>query len=112
MSLKPVLFEPSGRVWFSLRRASHSMLVGYDGKTWIDYAIADETNSVSGECATDGRMNEGRANRFAGGTAWFIMAGECCVSTASIGPIRRCRTVRKSPQAQIIGGITTKFGLR
>ena len=73
--IEPVLFEPSGRVWFSLRRAGHSMLVGYDGKTWTDYAIADKTNDVSGECATDGRLNEGRANRYAGGAAWFIMRG-------------------------------------
>ena len=74
-AIEPVLFEPSGRVWFSLRRENHSMLVGYDGKTWTDYAIADKTNRVSGECATDGRLNEGRANRFAGGAAWFIMGG-------------------------------------
>jgi hypothetical protein len=73
--IEPVLFEPSGRVWFSLRRAGHSMLVGYDGKTWTDYAIADNMNDVSGECATDGRLNEGRANRYAGGAAWFIMQG-------------------------------------
>jgi hypothetical protein len=73
--IEPALFEPSGRVWFTLRRASHSMLVGYDGKTWTDYTIADDTNCISGECATDGRLNEGRANRFAGGAAWFIMVG-------------------------------------
>ena len=74
-AIEPVLFEPSGRVWFSLRLANQSMLVGYDGKTWIEYAIADRTNDVSGVCATDGRLNEGRANRFAGGAAWFIMGG-------------------------------------
>lgn len=74
-NIEPVLFEPSGRVWFSLRRADYSMLVGYDGKTWTDYAIADKTNDVCGVCATDGRLNEGLANRFAGGAAWFIMGG-------------------------------------
>ena len=51
------------------------MLVGYDGKTWTEYTMVDETNTVTGECATDGRLNEGRANRFAGGAAWFIMGG-------------------------------------
>ena len=74
-AIEPVLFEPSGRAWFSLRREDHPMLVCYDGNTWIDYAIADKMNSISGEYSTNGRLNEGRANRFAGGAAWFITGG-------------------------------------
>ncbi len=70
--IEPLLFEPGGRVWFSLSRAGHSMLLGYDGKEWIERPILDKGESISGHCVTRGGLLEGRANRFAGGAAWFI----------------------------------------
>jgi hypothetical protein len=66
------LFEPGGRVWFSFRSGSHMMLLGYDGKNWTDYTFLQGGDMISGHCATRGALLEGRANRFAGGTAWFI----------------------------------------
>jgi hypothetical protein len=67
-----VLFEPGGRVWFSFSSTPHMMLLGYDGKNWTDYTILQGGDLISGHCATRGALLEGRANRFAGGTAWFI----------------------------------------
>jgi hypothetical protein len=66
------LFEPGGRVWFFLPR--QSLLLGYDGKTWIDHPLPDVNDRVIGYCLTRGGCTAGRANRFARDTAWFICA--------------------------------------
>ena len=70
--IEPALFEPGGRVWFSLCPVGHLLLLGYDGKEWTEYTILDPGGSITGRCPTRGELLEGRTNRFAGGTAWFI----------------------------------------
>jgi tetratricopeptide (TPR) repeat protein len=65
-----VLFEPGRRVWFHLRELG--LLLGYDGKQWVQHAIADREDEIVGRCLTRGGLIEGAANRFAGGAAWFI----------------------------------------
>jgi hypothetical protein len=70
--VEPVLFEPGGRVWFSFVQAGHLLLAGYDGREWTDYAMADRNDRITGRCPTRGGLLEGRANRCAGGRAWFI----------------------------------------
>lgn len=72
VDIEPALFEPGGRVWFSLSSVGHLLLLGYDGKQWTEYTVLDSSRSISGRCPTRGGLLEGRANRFAGGTAWFI----------------------------------------
>jgi hypothetical protein len=66
------LFEPGGRVWFFLPQ--HCLLLGYDGKDWLDYVIPDTRDRVVGCCPTRGGFTAGRANRFAQGAAWFVCA--------------------------------------
>jgi hypothetical protein len=66
------LFEPGGRVWFFLPQ--HCLLLGFDGKTWIDYVIPDTHDRVIGYCPTRGSCTGGRANRFAQNAAWFVCA--------------------------------------
>lgn len=67
-----VLFEPGGRVWFAFNSDGHMALLGYDGRSWTDYVIHHGDDMIAGHCATRGGLLEGRVNRFAGGTAWFI----------------------------------------
>ena len=66
------LFEPGGSVWFFLPQ--HCLLLGYDGKAWIDYVIPDARDRVVGYCPTRGGCTAGRANRFAQDAAWFVCA--------------------------------------
>ena len=64
------LFEPSGRVWFFLPQ--HCLLLGYDGKTWIEYVFPDFHERLIGCCPTRGSCVAGGSNRFVQGTAWFV----------------------------------------
>ncbi|MCC6123851.1 MAG: hypothetical protein IT426_02730 [Pirellulales bacterium] len=66
------LFEPGGRVWCFL--PPHSLLLGYDGKTWIDHPLPDVNDRVVGSCLTRGGCTAGRANRFAQDACWFVCA--------------------------------------
>jgi hypothetical protein len=66
------LFEPGGRVWFFLPQ--QCLLLGYDGKSWIDHVIPDAHDRVVGYCPTRGTCLGGRANRFAQDAAWFVCA--------------------------------------
>jgi hypothetical protein len=66
------LFEPGGRVWFFLPQ--QCLLLGYDGKSWIDHVIPDKHDRVVGYCPTRGACLGGRANRFAQDAAWFVCA--------------------------------------
>jgi hypothetical protein len=68
--VKLTLFEPSGRVWFY--SPADSALLGYDGKEWIEYAIADRGVWPYGLCLTRGGCTLGAVNRYAGGAAWFV----------------------------------------
>ncbi len=66
------LFEPGGRVWFFLR--DKNLLLGYDGKTWIEYAVPGRDNAVCGECMSRGEFSLSHANRWADHRCWFITA--------------------------------------
>ena len=65
-----VLFEPGGRVWFY--EGSKHVLIGYDGKQWVEQDCTQREDDVEGRCLTRGGLIEGAANRWAGGAAWFI----------------------------------------
>ncbi len=64
------LFEPGGRIWFFLRR--QRLLLGYDGKTWIEHGLLETDNQLCGECLSRGELSLGCANRWADNRCWFI----------------------------------------
>ena len=66
--------EPGGRVWFWV--PAHSMLWGYDGKTWLEYVIPDFSHYSLRGALSDARRAQRRALERRGGRGvWFIGYG-------------------------------------
>jgi len=65
------LIEPGGRAWYWVAR--HATLLGYDGKTWIDYVIPAVSEGQTAFCRTRGALADGRCNLWAGSAAWFVI---------------------------------------
>ncbi len=73
-NVQPLLFEPSGRVWFSIINGQDPKgvsLLGYDGQQWIEYS-AELNHQLFGECLTQGAFVQPTAHRYAGNAAWFV----------------------------------------
>ncbi len=68
---RPVLFEPGGRVWF-VCSPGQNLLLGYDGKRWIERKITRKSMHFYGNCPGNGRRFRCDYNVAAGGAAFFI----------------------------------------
>lgn len=67
------LIEPGGRSWYWAPQ--HATLLGYDGKTWIDYVIPNVSETQVARCPTRGALADGRCNVSAGSASWFAFGG-------------------------------------
>ena len=67
------LIEPGGRAWYWA--SQHATLLGYDGKTWIDYVIPSVSDTEAVRCPTRGALADGRCNVSAGSACWFALGG-------------------------------------
>ena len=67
--LSLALFQDD-RVWFYSRQ--FQVLLGYDGERWIEHALPDPDDQITGRCDTRGRLMQGYSNRSGGANAWFI----------------------------------------
>lgn len=63
------LLEPGGRAWF-LTQFGRSVL-GYDGKTWVEYKGTGESPNLGGGSPSQGSFLNNHIVRFVGGRAWF-----------------------------------------
>jgi hypothetical protein len=66
--VRPVLFEPGGRVWF--RGRSNRFLLGYDGREWIEKQL-ESGHWFIGDCPGNCREDHQPSNQFAAGRAFF-----------------------------------------
>ena len=92
---EPVLFEPEGRVWFSLRPAGCLMLLGYDGKEWIDHTILGYEDMIEGHCPTAGLAQRARESFRGRGRLVPHRSRSAARTTASVGRSRSSPASRK-----------------
>lgn len=68
VGVRPVLFEPGGRVWFSSR--TNRFLLGHDGREWVEKQIGP-TRWFTGACPGNSREAWQLSNQVAGGRVFF-----------------------------------------
>jgi hypothetical protein len=63
------LLEPGGRAWFLTD--FHRIVLGYDGRTWVEYQGSNKPANFGGGPISQGRFLNNHIARFVGGRAWF-----------------------------------------
>jgi hypothetical protein len=67
------LLEPGGRAWFLTD--FNRLLLGYDGKTWVEYRGTSKPANFGGGSPSQGSFLSNRSCRYAGNRAWFCASG-------------------------------------
>lgn len=78
--LRPALFEPGGRIWFTYTGSlsgdlSAGSLIGFDGRTWV-YRRGRSEHGYNGACPGHGGRADEATNLFVDGVALFVSRGE------------------------------------
>jgi hypothetical protein len=66
--VRPVLFEPGGRVWF--RGRTNRFVLGYDGREWVEKQL-ESGHLFIGDCPGNCREDHQPTNQFAADRAFF-----------------------------------------
>src|SRR5205823_2448733 len=66
----PTLFDPAGRVWVRGVGPAESIVLGFDGKTWVEHRLPDGHRLIAGP--PNHGSSSPSANRVVMGTAFFV----------------------------------------